>query len=191
MLPWQEAPAAIARLQASDSMAAPAVELAALCGLRISDAREATWSEIDFDSGLWTIPAERMKMKARDDHIVPLSTQALALLRELQGVRTGPFVFPGYTGAPVARHGCWEVAKRISDGVGTTHGWRAMFKSWCTAHGVADEVSEIAMAHKVGGVKGLYQRDQLVERRAPVMRAWGAFLSGEMGAEVVPLRGAA
>jgi integrase len=69
-------------------------------GVRISEAADTQWGEIDFDAKLWTIPAARMKM--RKPHVVPLSRQAIELLDELLKIRTGDNVFPSPVGDKVA-----------------------------------------------------------------------------------------
>ena len=186
MIPWREAPAAIARLRAEDSTAARCVELAALTGVRISEAREATWSVIDLERAVWEIPPERMKM--REPHIIPLSRQALGLLDGLRRHRTGDRVFPGRIRSPVSRAATWNANDRATEGRGSVHGWRSTFRSWCADTGVAREVAESALAHKIRGVQGAHNRAAMIERRRPVMSAWGSFLAGESPADVIPLR---
>jgi integrase len=189
MLPWQEAPAAIAKLREIDSMSARAVEFTMLTGMRISEAAGTTWDEIDFEGAVWSIPKGRMKM--RQPHVVPLSSQAIELLTALQGHSAGPIVFYGRANhKPVSTLQCWRQSVLVTDGKGSTHGWRSTFRSWCAANGVVREVAESALAHTVPGVEGADQRDQMVERRRPVMQAWGDYLAGEAGtAAVVPFKG--
>ena len=81
MIPWQDAPAVVEKIQAVDTMGARALMFAVLTATRISEATDAQWGEIDLDKKLWTIPASRMKM--RKPHVVPLSRQAIDLLNEL------------------------------------------------------------------------------------------------------------
>jgi integrase len=162
---------------------------AVLTGVRISEATGVQWGEIDFDKKLWTIPADRMKM--RTPHIVPLSHQAVQVLDELLRVRTGENVFPSPIGfKPISRVQCWRVTKAVTDNAGTNHGWRSTFRSWCAAHGVDREVAELSIAHTVGGVEGRYQRDHMVERRRPVMQAYAdCVTSRSESATVVPFEG--
>jgi hypothetical protein len=78
----------------------------------------------------------------------------------------------------------------VTDNAGTNHGWRSTFRSWCAADGVPREVAEAAIAHTVGGVEGRYQRDNMVERRRPVMQDWADYVTGASGgATVVPFAG--
>jgi integrase len=187
MLPWRDAPAAMTELRDSDTMSARCIEFVALTGVRLSEARGARWEEIDFDKGLWTVPKGRMKMG--EPHVVPLSRQALALLKSLWDHRTGPPVFFGRARGPVTRHALWMQCKRATGDMGSPHGWRATFRSWCADNGVDREVAESALAHKLGGVEGAYNRASMVERRRPVMDRWADFLTGEgAAATVVPFR---
>ena len=78
-LPWRDAPEFLARLRQSEATSARLLEFIMLTAVRSNEARGATWSEIDLDARVWTIPAARMKMHR--DHDVPLSDQAVALLR--------------------------------------------------------------------------------------------------------------
>jgi len=189
MIPWQEAPAAFARLRKVDSISARCVEFVALTAVRLTEARAAKWSEFDLDAATWTIPASRMKM--RQEHTVPLSKQALALLAELKAQRAGPYVFFGQDArSPVGRVWCWSLWRNITDGKGTPHGSRATFRTWCGDHGVDKETAESALAHKIGGTEGAYNRAAMVERRRPVMANWGAFLAGETIATVIPFMSA-
>jgi integrase len=193
MVAWEKAPAVVKRLQAYDTIAARALMLAVLTGVRISEATGAQWIEFDFDRKLWFIPGPRMKM--RQPHVVPLSRQAIELLDELLMVRTGDNVFPSPIGdKPVSRVQAWRVAKAVTDGAATTHGFRSTFRSWCAAHRVDREVAELAIAHTAGGVEGRYQRDPMIERRRPVMQAWSDFLDGKVEvasdeARIVPFEG--
>jgi integrase len=86
MLAWQDAPAAIAKMREKDVMSAPCLAFVALTGVRLTKARAAQWSEIDFDAAAWTIPADRMKTRKqrREPHTVPPSRQALGLLAALE-----------------------------------------------------------------------------------------------------------
>jgi integrase len=189
MVPWQQAPAVVEKMRAVDTIAARALTFAVLTGVRISEATDARWGEIDLDNKLWTIPAARMKM--RKAHIVPLSRQAIELLDELLKVRTGDNVFPSPIGLrPISRVQAWRIAKIVTDNAATTHGFRSTFRSWCAAHAIDREVAELAIAHTVGGVEGLYQRDPMIERRRPVMQGWADYVMGE-GEKVVPFARAA
>jgi len=173
---------------AAPGLSARCVEFVALTGVRLTEARAAKWSEFDFETATWTIPAGRMKMRV--EHVVPLSKQALALLTELKTYRVGAHVFFGLTkDGVVSADACWRTCRRATDGK-SVHGWRATFRSWCADHGVAEEAAEAALAHAIGGTEGAYNRAEMIERRRPIMASWAAFLAGETTATVLPFTGA-
>ena len=176
-IPWSAAPAVMARLKSMDTTGARAVEFAILTAARISEAMGARWAEIDFDRATWSIPKGRMKM--REPHIVPLSKQALDLLGDMHKHRTSEFVFPGQVdGTAIGRMQGWRVAKAVTEGRATTHGFRSTFRDWAADNGVEDRLAEQALAHKVQGVEASYLRTTVIERRRPVMQAWADYLEG-------------
>jgi integrase len=104
-----------------------------LTATRPSEAREAEWKEFDFVSNIWTIPPPRMKGKK--EHRVPLSTAALALLRQLEAVRhSAVFVFPALFSHPHGVTGTLSAAtidKKLAPWPCTAHGARSSFRDWC------------------------------------------------------------
>jgi integrase len=113
-LPYAEIGAFMATLRQNGSVGASALEFTILTAARTGEALGATWDE--FDAKVWTIPAERMK--GGREHRVPLSDAALALLRQMRGVRTNDFVFPDGGGA--APKTMQLVLRRMGHG-GTVH----------------------------------------------------------------------
>ena len=97
----------------ADSMAALALELMILTACRSGEVRGMLWSEIDFDTATWTIPAERMKRNR--EHEVPLSADAMAIIKRLEPARIGKFVFPGRSNMrPIAHWAVWELVQRLT-----------------------------------------------------------------------------
>jgi integrase len=92
-LPYADMPGFMVALRVADGMAAKALRFTILTAARTGEALGATWAEIDLESRLWTVPAERMK--AGKEHRVPLSEPVLALLCDLYQTRQGAPVFPG------------------------------------------------------------------------------------------------
>lgn len=181
-MPWQDCPAFYQRLCERPSVSRLCLRWAILTAARSGEARGATWGEIDLDAKLWSIPAERMK--AREPHRVPLSTEAFALLAEVQGLdlrsRDG-LVFP----APSSGRALSDMSltKLLRDlGVGdqaTAHGFRSSFKDWCASYGVDDRVSESALAHAdPNRVRAAYLRDDFLEQRRNIVENWANFLTG-------------
>jgi integrase len=95
-LSLSDMPSWFAALQKREGISARALEFLTLCASRSGEVRGATWGEIDMEAGLWIIPATRMKMKR--EHRVPLTPEALALLRALPRVTGSDFVFPAARG---------------------------------------------------------------------------------------------
>jgi integrase len=187
-LPWQEAPAFLARLHAAPLMTGRCLTFLILTATRSGEARGALWSEIDLDAAVWTIPAERMK--AGKEHRVPLSEPALALLRGIAPLRTDePLVFLGAkAGRSLTDVALNKTPRRLGhDGI-TVHGFRSTFRDWCADHGKPAELAEAALAHVTGSaVERAYARSDLLGRRRALMAEWADFLTRQP-AEVVPLR---
>ena len=175
-LPYSEVPAALHRVGLSTAY--PATKLAfkflVLTAARSGEVRGATWDEIDWDARMWTVPATRMK--AGRSHRVPLSDQALALLRDARGLGTGEgLIFPAKEGGTMSDMVFTALLRRLKvDSV--PHGMRSSFRDWCAETGVARDLAESALSHSLGGaVETAYLRSDLLEQRRPVMQAWADF----------------
>jgi integrase len=183
-LPYAKIPALMARLRTIDSIEARALEFLILTASRLTQACHAEWSEIDFKTGRWTIPDERMK--AGEEHIVPPCPRALEILRKLHeaGHPGSEFVFPRQGGRkPISTRAVWDLARQLSGGA-TVHGFRSSFRDWATDHRAdyPDTMIEIALAHKVGNeAKRAYLRTKMVERRREMMAVWSAYCAGQSG----------
>ena len=167
---------ALAKIDASKAMPSSKalVRFATLTVARISEARLARWSEIDVLERVWTIPAERMK--ARREHQVPLSDQAVTLLHGIAKRR--PLVFHGYTGKPLGESTVRKLMR--SQGVGgTIHGMRASFRTWAAETRIDRDVAERCLAHVAGNaVEQAYNRSDLLELRRKAMQAWADYVEG-------------
>ena len=171
---------------------ASALKLAPLLFTRPGELRHAEWSEIDFDAATWCIPAHKMKMRA--SHIVPLSTQAVAILRELHALTgRGKYVFP----SPRSAQRCMsENAVTVAlRGLGydgqtmTGHGFRTTASTRLHEMGHPSDVIERQLAHKESNaVKDAYNRAQHLPERVKMMQAWSDYLDGlRIGADVIPI----
>jgi integrase len=190
-MPYADVPAFVAKLRSSEDSAAKALALVVLCASRSSEVLGMTWDEVEFAAAakLWTVPAERMKMGV--EHVVPLSDAAVELLRDQQATRRSKqaYVFPGARPAkPLSASTFKRTMRSLSAGKYTVHGFRSAFRDWAADHGVAFEVAEQCLAHKVGNaVTRSYLRTTMLERRRKVMADWATFLAGEdAAATVVP-----
>ena len=190
-LPVDAASAFMDRLKGCDGMGARALEFVILTAARSGEVRGARWSEIDLDKGLWIVPADRMK--AKREHRVPLSADALDLLRSLPRVEGSDLVFPAARGGPLSDMTLSAVTRRIGvDAV--PHGFRSTFRDWAAERtSYPSEVCEMALAHSVGNkVEAAYRRGDMLERRRRLMDDWAAFLKAPVPTgNVTPIRGAA
>lgn len=192
-LPASEIGEFLRKLQHSDALAATriALRLLLLTGLRTTELRFGRWAEIDTQAKLWRVPAERMK--ARADHLVPLSAQALALLAALRTMTGGgELMFPNAIDPerPISDMTILSTVYRIGyKGKMTGHGARAMLSTWANEHGFNPDAIERQLAHGPRDkVRAAYNAAQYLPERQRLMDAWGAFLdTSERDVRVVPL----
>jgi integrase len=149
-----------------------------LTACRTNEVVEARRSEIDRPSSAWKIPGERMKMN--QDHVVPLSDPALAILDEMRDGAEGELIFPNPDGGIFSENAMLAVLDRMGYGHVTVHGFRSTFATWaeeCTDY--PDGVREAALAHKYKSeTTAAYQRGQKLEKRRALMKDWSQFLAG-------------
>ena len=170
-----------------------ALKLTPLLMARPGELRQAQWSEIDFDAAMWSIPAE--KMKTGQDHIVPLSTQAVGILKDLHELTgRGVYLFPcnGRRDRPMSEAAIARAMHKMGfKGKQTAHGFRA------TARTMLDEVlhqrpdyTEHQLAHAVRDPNGrAYNRTTFLPERRQMMQLWADYIDGlKQGAGVVPIK---
>jgi integrase len=171
-----------------------ALRLAPLTFVRPGELRKAEWAEFDLDQAEWNIPAIRMKTGA--PHLVPLSAQAVAVLRELFPVtRGGRYVFPCQRtpNRPMSEATINGALRRLGydKDTMTGHGFRAMARTVLDeVLGVRPDFIEHQLAHTVRGPLGrAYNRTTHLPERRRMMQRWADYLDSlKNGAEVVPLR---
>jgi integrase len=172
----KEAGSFMKRLRSQAGMGARALEFAVLTAARSGEVRGATWSEIDLQGAVWTVPASRMK--AGREHRVPLSRPVIDLLRSLPGDKTPDLLlFPGMNG-PLSDMSLTAVLRRM-EVEATAHGFRSTFRDWVSEHtDYPGEVAEMALAHAVGDkVEAAYRRGDLFVKRVSLMSDWAKFLA--------------
>lgn len=171
-----------------------ALKLAPLVFTRPGELRLAEWSEVDLDAAEWTIPAG--KMKTRQAHLVPLSSQAVAILRELHPL-TGHrrYLFPGGRDPNRAMSDmALNAALRrmgFDKDTMTTHGFRAMARTILDEHlGFRPDFIEHQLAHAVRDPNGrAYNRTAHLPERRKMMQGWADYLDTlKAGANVVPIK---
>ena len=202
-----------ADLAEREGMAAQAVRFLALTAARSGEVRGATWDEIDLGTAddtyagpvatsatsatrgaVWTVPAARMKNGR--PHRVPLSAEAVTLLKSLPRLDGSPYVFFAPRGGMLSDMALSMVMRRmqeaqtkagapgyldpVSKRPAVPHGLRSTFRQWAAERGYPRDMAEIALAHFIGSdVERAYQRSDMLVRRRGMMRAWASFLRGE------------
>lgn len=173
-----------------------ALRLMLLTFVRTVELRAARWSEFDLDGAMWRIPAERMKM--REPHQVPLSTQAVALLRELHTFTGGrDFLFPNHRSPKTCMTG--TTLNRALERMGlngkdtidfSAHGFRATASTILNETGYRPEVIERQLAHKERNkVRASYNQAEYLEERQAMMQQWADMVDAlAKGAKVIPLQ---
>lgn len=173
------------------SITRAAMKLMAMTFVRTSELIGARWEEFDLDAGRWDIPAERMKMKT--PHIVPLSSQAVTLLRSLH-TRTGHgvWLFPGERSPkkPMSNNTILKALERMGyKGRMTGHGFRGVASTLLHEQGVEHSHIELQLAHQErNAVSASYNHALYLAPRAEMMQAWSDYLDATIAGNVVPLR---
>ena len=188
-MPYEDVPAFIGRLRASESVSALALEFAIFTAARSGEVLGARWDEIDLDAKLWTVPAARMK--AGREHRVPLTARALAILQTVEKVRTAEHVFPGQQrGKSLSIMALAMVLRRLNLENVTVHGFRSAFRDWAgNETSFSREIAESALAHAVGDMtERAYRRSDALERRRELMDAWSRYCGMGPSAKVIPLK---
>ena len=155
------------------------IEWQLLTLVRPAEASGARWAEIDLDAKLWMIPAERMK--AKREHIVPLSTQALEILEVMQPISAHrEHVFPSRNDPkqPMNSQTANAALKRIGyGGKLVAHGLRSIASTALNEAGFNPDVIEAALAHSdKNEVRRAYNRSTYLEQRIDLMNWWGEFV---------------
>jgi integrase len=175
-LAWQDVPATMAALNASQGTAAACVAFLILTATRSAEARGTQWSEIDMANATWTIPAERMK--SGKEHRVPLAVAALAILAVRQSARrlgAGLVFEGGVKERPLSDVGLSKALHTAAGRSGVTvHGCRSSFRDWCgEVATVPSEIAEAALAHtNPDKTERAYARSDLFEKRRELMADW-------------------
>ena len=187
-LGYASIPALMARLAGTEGAAAKALRLVILTASRTSEVLGMRFDEVDFDSAVWRVPANRMK--TNEVHEVPLSDAAVAILRAQEAQRgENLYVFPGRPMRGLSNMALLMLLRRMGVAV-TAHGMRTSFRTWCSevAH-VEFELAELCLSHRIGSaVSRAYNRTTMTERRRPIISAWAQFLSGTDADNVIELR---
>ena len=198
-----ELPDWFASLKKRDGISARAIEFLTLTTARSGEVRGMLWSEIhdlDGDAPMWVIPAQRMK--AKREHRVPLSREAVALLQSIPRIEGTEYVFPAVRGGALSDMALSSVMRRMQESEvkagrkgwldqrsgrpAVPHGLRSTFRDWAAEKGYERDMAEISLAHTVGSeVERAYRRSDVIERCRAMMAAWAATCRGERTDNVV------
>jgi integrase len=157
-----------------------ALRLAPLVFVRPGELRAAEWGEINFETNEWRIRPERMKMRVQ--HIVPLSRQAVEILRELRPLTgAGRFVFPSARSAkrPLSDNALLAALRRMgfAQGSVTVHGFRSTASTILNEQGWNRDAIERQLAHgERDAVRAAYNNAQYLVDQRSMMQAWGDYL---------------
>jgi len=171
-----------------------ALKLAPLVFVRPGELRHAEWAEFDLEGAIWRIPGEKMKMKAA--HLVPLSAQAMAILRELRPLTgDGGYLFPGLRTAarPMSENTVNAALRRLgyTGEEMTGHGFRSMAATRLNEMGWNADAIERQLAHAESNkVRDAYTHAaQYLDERTRMMQAWADYLDGlRAGGDVVAFK---
>lgn len=159
------------------------MRLIALTACRPGEAADAEWDEFDYEDAVWRRPAA--KMKARRDHISPLSTQAIAVLKDLQRITGGGrYLSPHRSGKGFTTPNPLTYAMRDKNlGRGTTpHCWRTMFSTWANENGFRPDAIERQLAHiESNKARATYNKALLLDERRVLLQKWVSYLDDAEG----------
>lgn len=160
-----------------------ALKLSYLLFVRPGELRQAEWSEINLDTAEWRIPAVKMKMKTL--HIVPLSMQAINILRDLLPLTgSGKYVFPGvtYSNRPMSNNTVRGALRRLgyTNDEMTAHGFRSMACTLLNEQGWNRDAIERQLAHaERNNIRAAYNYAEYLPERRKMMQSWADYL-GEL-----------
>ncbi len=191
-LPWQLMPDFVSALLAREGVAAKALLFCILTAVRSGDVRGATWSEVDLESKVWVVPAERTKMGR--EHRVPLSDATLIVLKQMQLLASerSDLMFPsikrGKSLSDMALSMLVRSMNQVEEGLKppwkdksgrpiVVHGFRSTFRDWCEEEtSTPHAVSEAALAHAIRNkVEAAYHRTDHFKKRRELMEQWAAW----------------
>jgi integrase len=180
MVPPAELPAFMAALRDVAGPVARCLELIALTASRKSEIAGLTWAEVDTVNGLITVSADRMKMKGRPAHVIPMSPRVADILAGMTAGAAGDRVWPQSVSGGRALLELLHKVTGIDQGGPDLHGMRATFSTWANDTKAADpHVIEACLAHvKEDKVKAAYDRAEHIEARRALLTKYAAYCGG-------------
>jgi integrase len=188
-LSFAELPAFMGELRSLEEIRARALEFTILTASRTSEVLKATWDEIDLEAKVWTIPVERME--GNREHRVPLSAEAIQILRSLPHDGLELVFLGSHAGRPMSPDAMQRLITRLRPGL-TVHGFRSSFRDWAGDRtSYPRDVIEMALAHAIKDKsEAAYRRGDALDKHRRLMTEWARYCySPSMGGEVVALHG--
>lgn len=188
---FSELPAMLKAVDATGShrLIKAAVRLLMLTAVRPAELRLAQWSEFDLDAAVWTIPAERMKM--RRPHSVPLTNQALELLAQIKEINPTGYLFIVQGAKPISENTINKTIKLAGyGGKHTGHGFRHLLSTELNERGYNSDWIEAQLAHaSEDKIRATYNKAQYLEQRQQMMQEWADSIDAlAAGANVVAFK---
>jgi integrase len=180
-LPYQRANEFVKALRGKSSVTSMALEFMLLTACRTGEVVGAKWEEIDFVTNVWTIPPKRMK--AGEQHRVPLCKRAVQILNLMKAQAQNEYVFPSHSIAKnthMSSGSCLVAMKKMTAFKGyTPHGLRSTFRDWASeTTSFANETLELALAHTIKNkAEAAYRRQDQLEKRVKLMEQWQTFVN--------------
>lgn len=200
-LPVKDIAAFVQSLRQQGGTGARALEFGVLTATRSGEIRGALWKEFDLEEKVWEIPAARMK--AAREHRIPLSDEAVELVKAMPRIVGNELVFPAPRGGVMSDGTLNAVISRMNEAEGgnrwmdpklgrevVQHGFRSTFRDWASEMtSYPHDVAEMALAHTVGDkVVAAYLRGDLFEKRRLMMQDWANYVNTPVrDAKVIPM----
>ena len=177
--PYEAMPSVWVNLRKYQGSGPDCVRWLILTLVRSNEARGARWDEINWDAKRWEIPAHRMK-GGEKAHTVPLTTEAINLLKRRHKQATGELIFPNNRGNPLTDVAVTKAFRRAG-AEGTVHGIRSSFRVWSREKtNFPDDVADRQLAHKDSdAVRAAYKRTDLIDLRRKQLNEWVKFLNAK------------
>ncbi len=170
-LDYRECPEMFAWLQQRDTPAARCLRMLMLHVGRLEETAKLPWSELDFDLKQWTLPPHRTK--SQNEHVEPLSDQAIELLSSCDRRHEHVWKSGGISETALRK------LHNESGFFGTRHGFRTSFRTWGAEQGYPEHLLELCIAHTQDQLTRAYQRSDLRKRRREIMQRWADHITGE------------
>ena len=186
-LPYKDLPKFYEILKEQHTVASLALAFTIITATRVGEARNAAWDEIDFKGKKWTIPAARMK--AGKEHEVPMSPEAIRILKKAHNLPHDKYIFTSHLNRPISDSAVRKLLQQYHPDM-TVHGLRSSFRDWAAEMtSYPREVCEHALAHQLKDKsEAAYQRRTLFPKRQRLMDAWADYcLSGEKTSKITPI----